>query len=311
MYPEICKGMCLNMYGVLASVRQVATMQGVVSKSTVGNWIREHATSSRQHTKVTPTAIHFVQQQLLANPFLTSKQLTALIPHTLGFTMSVSSMRTCIRKAGFTYKKSRYIVCKDGLDEQRKAFATRVTCDVDPSAVISIDESSIEYESPPLRGYAKRGQRLQCKTKNFHTKKWSILMATSSKGVLNSWLIDGSINSEVFAKFVDTLQGSGFQHLMMDNASIHKTKAVLNACERAGLAPLFLPPYSPWFQPIEHCFSVLKHRMRTMPALQAHGQERMHAVAQRIAGCVATTDLGSCASFKKCWSRMRICASQK
>lgn len=310
MYPEVCKGMCLNMYTRLASMRQVASMQGVVSKSTVSNWFRQQTTVKRQHTKVTPAPIGLVRQKLHANPFLTSKQLTELIHPVLGFTMSESSMRKCIHRAGFTYKKPRYIVCKDGLDEQRKAFADQVVHNIDPETVISIDESSIEYESPPMRGYAKRGQRLQCKTKNFHTKKWSILMATSTRGVLNSWLIDGSINSEVYARFVSTLQGHGFQHLMMDNASIHKTKGVLYACAKAGLSPLYLPAYSPWFQPIEHCFSVLKHRMRTKSALQAGGQERM-TVAQRITECVSNTDPGSHASFQKCWARMRACASWK
>ena len=177
----------------------------------------------------------------------------------LNVNMSPSSVRACIQKAGFTHKKCRYVVCKNGLDDKRAEFAALVTSSIDPSDVISIDESSVMYESPPLKGYTPRGTRLECKTKNYHTKKWSVLLAVSNTEVVDVIMVDGSINSDVFAMFVSRLGVHGKKHLLMDNASIHKTKTVKAAIAATGMSPLFLPPYTPWFQPVEHCFSVLKN----------------------------------------------------
>ena len=46
----------------------------------------------------------------------------------------------------------------------------------------------------------------------------------------------------------------------MDNASIHKGDAVANVFREKGFIRLYVPPYSPWFNPIEGCFSLVKRR---------------------------------------------------
>ena len=51
-------------------------------------------------------------------------------------------------------------------------------------------------------------------------------------------------------------------YLVLDNASWHKAKGL-----RGGkFTPLYLPPYRPDFNPIEHAFSKLKAALRTSAA---------------------------------------------
>lgn len=46
--------------------------------------------------------------------------------------------------------------------------------------------------------------------------------------------------------------------LVLDNARIHSYQELLDAAEAVGVLVIFLPPYSPWLNPIEFTFSFLK-----------------------------------------------------
>ncbi len=50
--------------------------------------------------------------------------------------------------------------------------------------------------------------------------------------------------------------------IVMDNASFHSKKRLLSAAQNAGRGLLFLPPYSPRLNPIEHFWAWLKRFLR-------------------------------------------------
>ncbi|MBI2707333.1 MAG: transposase [Proteobacteria bacterium] len=49
----------------------------------------------------------------------------------------------------------------------------------------------------------------------------------------------------------------------MNNASFHKGARTRELIEKAGCTLLYLPPYSPDFNPIENQWAVLKNKYRT------------------------------------------------
>jgi transposase len=71
----------------------------------------------------------------------------------------------------------------------------------------------------------------------------------------------------------------------MDNLSSHKSRGVRDAIEAAGATLLYLPPYSPDFNPIEQAFAKLKALLRKAavyrPRLLRH---QVGAYAARAAG---------------------------
>ena len=79
-------------------------------------------------------------------------------------------------------------------------------------------------------------------------------------------VIDGAINGEAFLAYVrqvlvPTLRAGDI--VVMDNLSSHKKAGVRQAIEAAGAKLLYLPPYSPDFNPIELAFSKFKRLLRT------------------------------------------------
>ena len=78
-------------------------------------------------------------------------------------------------------------------------------------------------------------------------------------------VVDGPINGVVFLAYVQqhlvpTLKPGDI--VIMDNLSSHKVAGVREAIEAVGASLLYLPPYSPDFNPIEQVFSKLKALLR-------------------------------------------------
>ncbi|GAH33831.1 unnamed protein product [marine sediment metagenome] len=55
--------------------------------------------------------------------------------------------------------------------------------------------------------------------------------------------------------------------VVMDNLSAHKNAACIEMIRAAGADVLFLPPYSPEYNPIERAWSKMKEMMRRMDTL--------------------------------------------
>jgi transposase len=69
--------------------------------------------------------------------------------------------------------------------------------------------------------------------------------------------------------------------VVMDNLAAHKVEGVRERIEAVGAELLYLPPYSPDFNPIEQCWSKVKQSLRSAKARTVEVLEA--AVAQALA----------------------------
>jgi transposase len=79
------------------------------------------------------------------------------------------------------------------------------------------------------------------------------------------FVLDGPINRNAFEAYVAKVLVPELKPgdiVVMDNLSSHKGSAVRTMIEAAGASLLYLPPYSPDFNPIEKAFSKLKAHLR-------------------------------------------------
>lgn len=85
----------------------------------------------------------------------------------------------------------------------------------------------------------------------------------------------------------------------MDNLSAHKVDGVRQAIEAAGGVLVYLPPYSPDFNPIEMCWAKFKQLLRTAKARSLDTLENSVADAltaitpQDIQGCFSHCGYGA------------------
>jgi transposase len=80
--------------------------------------------------------------------------------------------------------------------------------------------------------------------------------------VIGYTVLQGGVNAKRFADFVRTLPND--RPLLLDNCSIHKTKEVRDLADRKHMELRFIPPYCPWYNPAEFCFSEIKRAYRPM-----------------------------------------------
>ena len=141
--------------------------------------------------------------------------------------------------------------------------------DLDPSKLIFIDETGASTKMARLRGRAKRGQRCRAAIPHGHWKTITFTAGLSLNGVVAPMVLDGPMNGEAFLAYICQVLVPELQKgnvVIMDNLPAHKVKGVRDAIESTGARLIYLPPYSPDFNPIEMAFSKLKAALRKAAA---------------------------------------------
>lgn len=128
-----------------------------------------------------------------------------------------------------------------------------------------MDESGFKSHEYRICGYAQRGE--PCLSQyNWQLKNWTnAIGAILNNRLFSVGLYDCSINSDVFHNWVEQLllpQLPANSVIVMDNAAFHKRSDIKALIEAAGHTILWLPPYSPDLNPIEHTWAWIKQKRK-------------------------------------------------
>jgi transposase len=114
---------------------------------------------------------------------------------------------------------------------------------------------------PRTHGYAIKGHRCYGKHDWGAKGRTNVIGALLNGVLLTVTLFTTTINTEIFNQWVkaDLLPKLPANSvIILDNASFHKGIAMRDAVEKAGHTLLYLPPYSPDLNPIEHKWAKAK-----------------------------------------------------
>jgi len=130
---------------------------------------------------------------------------------------------------------------------------------------VFIDETWASTNMARTHGRAPRGERLRAPIPHGHWKATTFVAGLRSSGIVAPMVLDGPIDGHSFQAYVDQVLAPELRPgdvVIMDNLGSHKGAGIRPAIEAAGASLLYLPPYSPNFNPIENAFAKLKALLR-------------------------------------------------
>ena len=138
--------------------------------------------------------------------------------------------------------------------------------------LVFLDETGIDNNEGVNYAWSPKGTRAYATKLGHKTERVSLAGAKRLKQnkIFAPFLFQGNCNREIFEIFLEKVLLPLLQPksiLVLDNASIHKGGRIKALVEAAGCELLYLPPYSPDFNPIEQCWSPLKNRIRKLMSL--------------------------------------------
>jgi len=145
-----------------------------------------------------------------------------------------------------------------------------------------------------LRGRTRKGERLRAGVPYGHWKTTTFVAGLRLSGMVAPMVLDGPINRIAFQAYVEQVLVPELRPgdiVVMDNLSSHKGSAVRQAIEAVGAKLLYLPPYSPDFNPIENAFAKLKTLLR------AAAERTVEALWHRIGDLLDCFTPEECANY--------------
>jgi len=141
--------------------------------------------------------------------------------------------------------------------------------EMDGGDLVFIDESGINIGMTRLYGRAFGEERVVEYVPDVRFSRLSVVSSMRLDGTLVPLAYEGTMDGSLFLNYVTrclapTLRQGDF--VIMDNASPHKVKGVVEAIEERGAYALYLPTYSPDLNPIEKMWSKVKAFLRKTKA---------------------------------------------
>lgn len=238
-----------------------------------------------------PKDLEILAELIEKNNDATLEELCKLLQEKTGIVISRATMGRMTNKLNFTWKrKTTHPTEKESerIQKLRREFWDKIRS-VPVADLVFIDEVGTNLALVRLNARAQKGERARGKRPQKRGQNISTIGAITQKNILAYTNLLGAgdgltFEAFVVSKLVPKLWNGA--HVILDNSSIHKGEEVKKAIEEVGAKLVFLPPYSPEFNPIENCWSKVKSSLRsqqprTYQDLQSAMEKALAAVSEK------------------------------
>jgi transposase len=162
---------------------------------------------------------------------------------------------------------------------------------MDIDKLIFLDESGLNTGMTRLYGRSSSKERVIDYIPDVRFERTTILSSVRVNGDMVPLIFEGALNGELFKAYISECLAPTLHKgdiVIMDNLSSHKVKGVIDPIIAAGASVIYLPPYSPDFNPIEMMWSKIKANLRK---IKARTKELLETAITEALGNVTTSDI--------------------
>jgi transposase len=160
--------------------------------------------------------------------------------------------------------------------------------------LVFLDESGVTTKMARTHARAPRGQRAYGSIPLGSWQRLTVLGALACEGLVATMSIEASTSTPVLLAYLEQVLVPKLQQvkpnaiLVMDNLRPHHATEVGELLARAGIGLLYLPRYSPEFNPIEHAWAKMKEPLkakapRSLEALEAELKPALDTITAKDA----------------------------
>ena len=145
----------------------------------------------------------------------------------------------------------------------------RLRPSLEAARLVFVDESGVNLALARLYAWAKRGERAYGQAPVNRGPNVTLLAGISLDGVIAPMQVEAATDGDVFLAYLDQVLCPCLkpgQIVLMDNLPAHKVSGVRARIEAVGASLLYLPRYSPEYNPVEQLWSKLKALLRAASA---------------------------------------------
>jgi transposase len=156
------------------------------------------------------------------------------------------------------------------------------------SRLVFVDECGTHTSMTRRYARAPKGERAYGSVPRNRGKNTTLIASMTMGGMGEAMAVEGSTTGEVFETYVEHFLAPSLekgQVVIWDNLGAHKGDKVRELIEANGAEVLFLPAYSPDFNPIEEAFSKIKALLKK--AASRTREALMEAMGEAF--CVVTS----------------------
>lgn len=252
------------------------------SPVTISQWIQQfekNGTLQKEtarkivYKKFSTEKREWLVNQYKANPVMFHDEAAELFHRKFLVKISSSSISTILLEASLTYKVIERRAIQIQLAQIHRFCTELRSFPWLLENLVFLDEVSFDNKDMlRKRGYAIKGERLIYRGEYVRRPRVSLLCFLGTTGILNTYKTDGTFNR---LKFLQSCKKFALSYdscvqrypgvnsvWIMDQARIHRDKNLVEYLRSLGIVVVFLPSYSPFYNPIEFVFGYIKRELK-------------------------------------------------
>jgi transposase len=253
---------------------KVSAVYSVIKTYTTENRVEKRKRGGQQTKKLSPSNCEAIRLWIDTDCSLSLKALKQRCHDELGIGVCEKTIDRCLRAFHYSLKRVHLMPVRRNAIETidiRATYASafmRILATTDDQKIYFIDEVGFSVSMRCRRGRALQGARAVQTVSNLRARNISVFASMSKRGMIFFSAQTRAFNTGTFAERLQNmfaiLSGQNIQNaiLVMDNVPFHRSQMVRDVILHNGHEVLFLPPYSPFLNPIENAFSKWKEEVR-------------------------------------------------